>query len=402
MSAGACWRVLLVSAGIVLYLAGASHAYVVVVNYDNHPDLEKAKEYDLTVENKRFERADGSFDRELYKSYVAKASRELAEKHYLAYLQDVTDSFQRAAVYARLGDLFNGSTDAHVATAIDRDKARTYYRKALEAEPERIGWATLHARGFFATDANTAEQRFASYMDYYQWLLSIDEKTLKERALPTRPPRAHPAPEPDEVTKNFRSQFETKPRPRPQSGESGMLGFIKAQAETTARNLIHETVGRMAIDPETTLWSEARAIEHLIMLVERFPDASVAERAKAELARIASAVADDALSISDDGLNVNVPAASLPTSSHVDTNQLEAEARPAAAPRPEDKSRLSNAQTDPNNELGSVLASQKGKETRRAGIFAWCVGFIALVAMSLCVARRRASAHPSGRVASDL
>lgn len=414
MWARICRRVLLVGTGIILSLTGTSHGGVTVVNYDNHPDLEKAKEYDLTVENERFRRADGSFDRELYKSYVARASRELAEKHYLAYLKDVDESFQRAAVYAQLGGLFSGGVSPHVAKTIDRDKARVYYRKALEAEPERIGWPTLQARGFLATDANTREERFASYMDYYQWLLSIDEKTLKEKALPMRPPgtrlpKARPVPELDEAQKELVEQLRKRgtqlapKRPaQPQSSGGGFLGLIKDQAEVTARNLVHEAVGRMAIDPETTLWSEARAIQHLIMLAERFPDASVAERAKAELARIASAVADDALSISDDGLNVNGPAASLPTSSHVDANQLEAEARPAAAPRPEDKRRLSNAQTDPNNELGSVPASQKGKETRRASIFAWCVGFIALVAMSLCVARRRASAHPSGRVASDL
>jgi len=300
MRARICRRVLLVTAGIILYLAGPSHGGVSVVNYDNHPDLKKAKEYDLTVDPKRIRRPDGSFDRELYDSYVAKANRELAEQHYLAYLQDVDESFQRAAVYARLGDLFAGATSAHVATTFDRDKARTYYRKALEAEPERIGWATLQARGFFATDANTDEQRFASYMDYYQWLLSIDEKTLKEKALPTRPPgtrlpEVRPVRERNEAQKELveemkkrmrMAQLEKKRPAQSQSGEGGFLGLIKGQAETTARNLVHDALGRMAIDPRTTLWSEARAVQHLTMLAERFPGASVAERAKAELARI--------------------------------------------------------------------------------------------------------------------
>jgi len=295
-----CRRVLLVSAGIILYLASTS-ASVIVVNYDNHPDLEKAKLYDLTVENEKFMRADGSFDHELYKSYLAGGNRELAEKHYLAYLQDVTDSFQRAAVYARLGDLFCGIADPRVGTPIDRNKARMYYRKALEAEPERIGSATLQARGFFATDANTDEERFAAYMDYYQWLLSIDEKTLKEKALPNRPPRVLPAPELDERSKKLRAQFEArfetqKRPPRPQGSEGGMLGFVKDQSETTARNLIREAQGRVALDPQTRRWSQARAVRHWVMLAERFPGTSVAERAKAELARVASAVAVAALS----------------------------------------------------------------------------------------------------------
>ncbi len=49
---------------VLLYAAGVSSALVDVVNYDNHPDLEKAKEYDLTVDNKKFMRADGTFDRD--------------------------------------------------------------------------------------------------------------------------------------------------------------------------------------------------------------------------------------------------------------------------------------------------------------------------------------------------
>jgi hypothetical protein len=261
-----------------------------------------------------------------------------------------------------------------------------YFRKALEAEPERIGWATLDARGFFATDANTNEQRFASYMDYYEWLLSIDEKTLKEKALPrrppgTRPPEGRPVRELDETHKELVAQMKKRMRvaqlekKRPaqfQSGEGGFLGLIKGQAETTARNHVHEALGRMAIDPQTGQWSEARAIEHLIMLVERFPGASAAERAKAELARIRSGVVADAVSALEDNLDVS-----------------------SLSP-PESKSELSNAETDPNNESRSMLSSQKGKETHRASVFAWCAGLIALVVISLCVARPRVRAHRSG------
>ncbi len=175
---------------VLSWAARGPFALAKIVNYDNHPDLTKAKEYDLTVEIKSFYRADGSFDRGRYESYLAGANRKLAEQHYLAYLQDVNESFQRAAVYARLGELFCGATSPRVATTIDKDKARVYFRKALEAE-------------------------------------------------------------------------------------------------TTARNLVHEAIGRMAVDPRTTLWSEARAVRHLTVLAERFPDASVARRARAELARIA-------------------------------------------------------------------------------------------------------------------
>jgi len=90
-------RVLLASVGVLLCLARTVYGGGTVVNYDNHPDLVKAKQYDLTVDPKTIRRADGSFDQDLYDSYVAKASRELAEQHYLAYLEDVNDLLCRRA-----------------------------------------------------------------------------------------------------------------------------------------------------------------------------------------------------------------------------------------------------------------------------------------------------------------
>ena len=128
----------------------------------------------------------------------------------------------------------------------------------------------------------------------------------------------------------------------------------------------------MAIDPQTTLCSAARAVRHLTMLAERFPGASVAERAKAELARITSGMANDPVSAREDDLDVS------------------------RLSRPGSESNLSNAETDPNNKSRSMLSSQKGKETHHASVFAWCAGLIALVVISLCVARQRVRAHRSG------
>jgi hypothetical protein len=338
-------RVVLVSAGLLLYRAGTSRGYESVVNYDNHPDLVKAKQYDLTVDPKTIRRADGSFDQALYDSYVAKASRELAEQHYLAYLQDVNDSFQRAAVYARLGSLYSGGTSRHVATTIDRDQARVYYRKALEAEPERIGWATLQARGFFATDAETREERFASYMDYYAWLLSIDAQTLKEKYLPTRPPgtrlpRPGRFPEMDEAMKKRaarmieRTEESAKKRPlRAQGSGGGMLGLIRDQADVTASNLVHEAIGVMAVDYRTTLWSKDRALEHLTILAERFPDTSAAKRAQAERARIVSGAVDYGATAVEKDLPAYVRKASGPTASTADVKKSVAETHERAISR---------------------------------------------------------------------
>ncbi len=230
----------------------------------------------------------------------------MAEKYYLEYLKDVNESFQRATVYARLGEMFSGSVSHHVATTWDRSKARMYYRKALEAEPERIGWPTLQAREFFATDANSPQAQFESYMDYYEWLLSLDEKKRREKALPTRPPRAIPPakeldPMRERMRKRFEQQMQTMPRPKTTGG--GFLEFIKGQADVAAHNLVHRATGRMAYAPRTGMWSRDRAVKYLLVLAERFPGTSAAERAKAKLAETTAEIADDMLALFENELD---------------------------------------------------------------------------------------------------
>lgn len=312
---GTYFRFRIVLIGLLLCLGYPSWGLVNVVNYDNHSALAKAKEYDLTMDLKKLYKPDGSFDMVLYDSYVARADRALAEKYYLEYLKDVNESFQRAAVCARLGEMFSGSVSHHVATTWDRSKARMYYGKALEAEPERIGWPTLQARGFFATDANSPEAQLESYMDYYEWLLSLDEKKLREKALPTRPPRTiPPAKKLDPMRKRFEEQMRTMPRPKTAGG--GFLEFIKGQADVTAHNLVHRATGRMAYDPMTRMWSRDRAVKYLLVLAERFPGTSAAERAKAKLAETTAEIADDMLALFENELDDRWDLAFIPAVQH--------------------------------------------------------------------------------------
>ena len=86
-----------------------------IVNYDDNLNLRKAMEYDLTVDSKIFLRPDGRTDIAMYRSYVGRASRELAEKHYLAYLDEIKEPWQRARVYAKLSDLYSGNVRHEVA-----------------------------------------------------------------------------------------------------------------------------------------------------------------------------------------------------------------------------------------------------------------------------------------------
>src|SRR6056297_3105765 len=84
---------------IVLSVAALSES--LIVNYDNNPDLQKAMEYDLSMNKKRFIKPDGTVDQRLYDSYVENADQKLAEKYYLKYLKDINEPFQRARVYAK-------------------------------------------------------------------------------------------------------------------------------------------------------------------------------------------------------------------------------------------------------------------------------------------------------------
>jgi hypothetical protein len=163
-----------------------------------------------------------------------------------------------------------------------------------------------------------------------------------------------------------------------------MFEAIQAQAEVTASNLVHEAAGRMGLDPQTHEWLQELAMKHLIVLRERFPGTSAAERAKVEIEKITAGVIDDVLSAAQG----NLATAFQPIGSNIDANRVEAETLVAAS-QPQHPNDQSNAQSEPNGPSRSLLP-QQGKETRRGGVFAACLGLVALAAIAAYVARRRA------------
>lgn len=248
-----------------------------IFNYDNNPNLQKAMEYDLTMDNMIFLKPDGTIDRELYHSYVARASRELAEKYYLAYLKEVKEPFQRARVYIKLSDLYSGSVRHEVAphpTAEDIERALEYCRKALAEAPDAVSLATIHIRGK-ATMLPDRKESFRAQQDYYQWLLSLDEQKITDHWLPLQPGDSRPD----------------------KAAVEGLLKFIdKYSSDVVAYNLVDMAVnmGRTKMPrPSPTKQPQEYDPSYLLEIVERFPGTRAQERAKQELNELVRIVADE-------------------------------------------------------------------------------------------------------------
>ncbi|MHC4333741.1 MAG: hypothetical protein ACYSUV_08315 [Planctomycetota bacterium] len=168
------FRLICIVAFIVSASLSPSGPAYALVNYDRNPDLVKAMEYD---------RRTNQGDKE-------KADRAKAEYYYLRYLEDANQSFQRARVYSLLAGMYSVSFNREKGEKRDLKKAREYYRKVLEEEPERIGHCTIVARNMLASLETMGEpfsERVKARMAMYEWLSQIDEKKLKEKFLPETP-----------------------------------------------------------------------------------------------------------------------------------------------------------------------------------------------------------------------
>ncbi len=172
--------------GIVFVVSNTGFA---IVNYDNHPDLEKAMIYDLSIRPDYFRKPNGQRDEERYDQAVEDANGIEAVKHYLAYIEDVDESFQRVRIYARLIDIYTGGVSHKVTSSdkIDRPTAIMYARKILAEEPTRIGSATIDARAVLTSKRKAPKESYYALMDYRDWLLSIDAEQVRDNFLPSRP-----------------------------------------------------------------------------------------------------------------------------------------------------------------------------------------------------------------------
>ena len=142
-----------------------------IVNYENDPDLAKAMEYDL----------------EMNHADLKKYNRQEAEKYYLKYLENAKDDFQIARVYCQLGAMYAVAFNAKSGEKSDFEKARKYYKKVIETEPERIGRPTIVARNMLASMLPCDLNRVKARTEVYKWLDSITEEDICKKSLPRRP-----------------------------------------------------------------------------------------------------------------------------------------------------------------------------------------------------------------------
>lgn len=191
-------------------------------NYDNDPIMSKAMEYDLGENHHDYEKAD----------------RAMAEKYYLEYLKNVQESFQKARVYIRLGALYATGFDVRKGEKADYDKARYYFRKALELEPERIDYTTIQARTMLASMEQAGRARIEARLNVYEWLLSVNEEKILKDWLPLTPDNNSPTSlqmKKLDVRYNLLSNLETN-----------MLSEIKHLPDAEAEGLLLEIVDRFA------------------------------------------------------------------------------------------------------------------------------------------------------------
>lgn len=167
----AYYRLLLGVVGFVVF--GMSHplAFGRFVNHENDPDLALAMRYDAET---------NGGDRAI-------ANRELAEQHYLAYLEKTTDPDRRAHIYVQLGVLYCTNFDVQNGEEADFAKGTAYMREAIRIAPDRVGVSMIRARLNLCTPLQNAEERVQQRLESYRWLSALDAPTVEANWLPTAP-----------------------------------------------------------------------------------------------------------------------------------------------------------------------------------------------------------------------
>ena len=223
-------------------------------NYDNHPDLAKAMEFDGET---------NGCDRK-------KADRSKAVYHYLRYLEDEENSFQRARVYCQLGAMYAVSFIKEKGEKRDFKKARGYYKKVLELEPERFGTPTIKARSMLiAFDNPIGFERVKAAMAFYEWLNSFDDDKIEKFYLPLIP--THKAKEGPEIVSEVNGKNQVQIIP--------MIGL-----KSLSESLKETTIGNGVFDARTM----DVPMEGLTYILEHLPDNAperkIVKRAISELA----------------------------------------------------------------------------------------------------------------------
>jgi hypothetical protein len=236
MGARKTWRKAgsVVAAGVALcVLAADSRA---LVNYSNHPDLAQAMR----------------FDPELNGGDRTKADRAQAERYYLRYLQDVNDSFQKARVYCQLGALYAVSFTREKGEEPNYTKARDFYRKVLEVEPERIGRPTMVARSMLVgLDHPAGMERIKAEMEFYTWLASWNEAKIRSLWLPQWKPGTRGPVVPlgvGDANEAFASKLRAMLKEEEEPSEEDVRGTLNALADNKEVSILNAATDATYLD----------------------------------------------------------------------------------------------------------------------------------------------------------
>jgi hypothetical protein len=143
--------------------------------FADDPDFARALRFDLEMGHGRKE------EKEI-------ADRDKAVEFYLKYLEkDGIPAYQRARVYVQLGIQFTTLSNPRKGQERDEERARRYFERAIELDPERISRSMIRARTLLGSlGGKTREESFGMWMETYDWLLSLDEAAFEKRAFPVR------------------------------------------------------------------------------------------------------------------------------------------------------------------------------------------------------------------------
>jgi hypothetical protein len=222
------WKTgVIVGASLVLcMLAGSSRG---LMNYSNNPDLAQAMR----------------FDPETNRVGMRTADRAKAEYYYLKYLEQEKESFQRARVYCQLGALYAVTFNREKGEEPNDAKARQYYKKVLEFEPQRIGRPTMTARSMLiGLDHPAGMERIRAAMEHYRWLASWDEAKVRAQWLPLWKPGTRP-PVPTAEVKGVGESTGTK-----------MNAVFEEEKQPSAAQ-VRATLGELKTDRECVVYNAA-------------------------------------------------------------------------------------------------------------------------------------------------
>ena len=157
---------------VVVGLLGAGPVFAEPGRYDlmqaTDPILVRAREADLAIAHPRM------------------GDQARAEELYLAFIEQNPDSELVPHVYTRLAFTFGGwvTPPRRKAGAVrDNDKVRKYFQKCIETYPEgKLGMDLIGAMVSVVSLAPTPEEKVDEYIEFYQFLLQLEQLTDKELA----------------------------------------------------------------------------------------------------------------------------------------------------------------------------------------------------------------------------